>query len=265
MNNSIGTGTNGYSVRTEEYKNTKLPKYTQTFWGKTESDVKSIGGAFYNAGWTVKYTNGNPWTGEATYEGEVSNDGQTPDTGSSDSVKFNWSLRFNSCDKEILHCNKGAISWIDDISDDNKNILEKYIATPPTTIEEKAELTHCLGEDSSNESNVWKMMKRGYRNVSIHSPVLRLTIEAYDGYSIEEYSSMVGTIYTKSDIVGSWNVPSNFADSMPQHDNPDSSGTGGIAMEYGWLFLPPNADQRDSKISIQYEWAYGLYPSCIYS
>lgn len=260
LTNNIGA--NGYGPSEVTYQINKYPAYTRTYYGDSASVAVSAS-VYFNNGWTVKVTEGNPWKLEANIQCELGG-GINPITGTGSYVTVNWSLHYKVTDKEILHVNQDVIPWINQILPQDKVVLDNFLANPPKNglFPSASFSTNSLSVSSSMV--VFNMIISGTKTVPVTTPILRKSMTVPSTFDMSSFNTNVLAVYTKGTLSSNIGIPSNWYAIMPQGTDPSSTVTNGIPYHYGWLKQPPTQDQNGTTITIQQEFEYGLYPQNIY-
>jgi len=261
FNNNFGT--DGYGPQESTYQVNKFPQYTVPYSGPSSSVYHSAS-IYYNKGWQVKVTQGNPYQMVATLQCELSSDGITPITGTGSYVTVNWGLHYKTTDKDILNVGTNIIPWIGQIETSDRILLANAINSPPKNgiLDFTTFSTNSLSVSSSQ--TIWYMVQSGFKTVPIVTPILRMTLVVPSTYNMTSFNNYIGSNYSVSTLASAIGIPSNWSSIMPQGTDPNPTGSNGIPYLYGWLKQPPTQDQNGTTITIQQEWEYGLWPQNIY-
>jgi len=251
-------GTNGWGPLVSIFQQNKYPQYKSTFTGNA-SDVNYSASVYWANGWDVTITQGNPYTMDVSLNVELQSNGITPVTGSATYITKNWSLKYNTCDKEITHCDAS-------INDQDKRQLDYLIANPPTSstaVNWAANFSTSSTSLSASQA-VYNLYIAGFTKVPISTPVFHLSMIIPSTYDLTAFLTNTYAIYTKATLCSQFGVPSNWQNGMPMGSDPASSTTYGIQFHYGYLKQPATIDQNGSSAQINQEWIYGLWPANIY-
>lgn len=252
-------GADGYGTSVAIYQQNKYPQYTKTYYG-TSASVAYSASVFYAYGWQVKVTSGNPWVMEANLNLELGSDGITPVTDTGSFVTINWSYHYKTTEKEILHVGNNVISWLNQVTPAERQILENHAANPSAT----GDVAWTASLSSSASMVIWNMMQSGFKTVPVVTPILRKSMTVPSTFNLTSFNSNLNHYYSKANLSTAIGIPTNWYNIMPQDTDPSASFTSGITYYYGWLKNPPTQDQNGSTITIQQDFEYGLYPSNIY-
>ncbi len=288
MPNYIGSPSGSFVKRIYSQQTAKSPHYEDTYIGLSQS-LAVIQTDYYNKGWKVEVTPGNPYTLVATVDLPLNSDnspftGSTP-TGSNSSVQTNWFFHSDTATKDLLHVGQrgvlnGVYNWLNDISMHDKNALEYLIANPPTTASAQGitvpipinwnysdTASPFSGSNSTSVSAakvVWAMTKNGQKTIDIKVPVLRMTKTVPLGYNLTLYTGNCETIYYASTLWNVYGIPDSYYYAMRQDSDPASGtvttddGTN-LPLHYGWKKNTPEIQQNGSLVNITLDFTYGLY------
>jgi hypothetical protein len=303
MNNVLGT--NGYAPSTEEYIYQQLPTYTRVFNG-SESDVRYSGSIYRARGWNVKLEEGSPWKMTATIQSELNGSGSediTPIESTGSFITVNWSLHYNTFEKNLLEVDNngissGSISWIRDIDTADKFTLNDLLNNKP----QSGSVAHSMnlvdaGINWSNYTSssysgdlppfyhsnptslfasqvAFTLLNNGVKTVPVIQQVIRQTLTVPSSSVLTYYNNNINRVYSKSSMQAETGVPANWYAVMKQDADPSDVelvGSGGsgltgsnLSLIYGWLKQPPSQDQNGATITIQQDWVYGLWFTALY-
>ena len=277
MNNNFGT--DGFGPSETNVKNGKPPQYTVTYYG-TQAQVNFSGSIYYNFGYDVKYTQGNPWTMTATLNTEVGGDGISPITGLSGSYNvLNWSYHYNTTPTELLAASPLIIPWITNIVQSDRVLLQRIMNNPPidgvvifnsTSSVSNTDATYQSVNWNGNSasiaacSTIWNMHTNGFKTIDVIQPVLRLSMIVPSGASLSFFNTNIYSVYTLATLITTLGIPSNWSGIMPMGSDPSSTTTQGIPFHFCWQKQPPSNVQNGSTISIDQDFVYNLYPQNVY-
>ena len=250
-------GTNGQGPRKWEYKQNKYPVSHQTCYLDNYADAMYSASVYFNWGWDVDVTEGNPYTLEAVVNAEVGSTSNAIISSTGSYYTVNWSMHYVTPEKELLEVNTNTVAWINQISQQDKATLQNYIANP----------TGSMGWTGSLQSTAsltaYNLMTSGQRTVPIVQPILRQTLVVTNQFVLTGYNTNLLGVYSLSTLTSAIGIPTNWYDVM----NLQTYGTvtnNSIPYNYGWQRQPPTMDQNGVIITITQDYVYGLYPQNIY-
>jgi hypothetical protein len=265
MNNFIGTS--GWGPLTKNCKYGKYPHYEQTYYATSLADVNFSGSIYYNNGWNVEYTVGNPCMARCSIDCEVQSDGMTPVTGQGSFVTVNWSVKVNTIDKELLETNQlngSSVFFLNNLTTADKVQLQSQINNNTGSLITSSNGVSMFSSGGlAVAEQVWTMTKNGVKSIPVIEPVIRKTIVIPSNYDLTTFYTNINRIYS----VGTMNLETNmlpniYAQFSPQTADPAPLVTEDgqwMTLQYGFKKLYPEMDQNGQTITLSQEWVWGLW------
>ena len=260
-------GTSGYTTYEVEGQYNKFPTYTNTYVGLA-TDVDASASAYFAKGWNIKTTQG---AGDpmkklvATLQCQTGGDGLTP-VSTTSSYKWNWSMHTNIAEKELLYCNTWVIPWINNITTNDKILLESLLINGSGSLNTSG---FTGGSASISASQVvWTMALNGQKTAPVTQPIVKMDLVAPYNVDLTVIKQNELRIYAKASVLAEQpTLLSNYYAQMQQPSDPsglvtDNGST--IPLLYGWQKQPATIDQNGITCHIQQEWWFGLFPQNLF-
>lgn len=184
-------------------------------------------------------------------------------------VTTEWELFAETTEKDLLELDPSEFAFPAGSPFLLLTILEKSFirdaldspATWDSLVQDYDDLALTTGTtfDLTRATEVYRLMKAGFKQMRVAVPRLRRTQIVNDQYQIKASITNVGKLIKTDSLTTLYELPSDILFSLPNKAQP-TSFVDGIAKRFGWYVHYPTVRQAAMiKWQVVQEWEYGLW------
>ena len=222
-------------------------QWIERSWKGTAEEILELEPIIYSAGFSYEIQEGPLWTLVARAFGNIPGEPELTEK---------WSYAVVTSEKNILESNDKIVS---SLSERELKGLKGYYENPLTNVKPPVH--------TPNGKIIAQLLEYGVTTKNISQLVFRLSVIADINADLSDYIFWNNKVLSNNEFITGEGLPTNYIALVPDDTNPGPlfGDMATITMEYGWLKNVTQVDDYSySRLVLNIEWVYGLYPRELY-